>query len=304
MLGTSALMPIPDRALTSAVLACAGHSILFDCGEGTQTAARRAGVSLMKADIIALTHYHGDHIFGIPGLAQTMSVLGRTEPLYITGPSGLKEAMAPILTLIGEVNYPIRLVELPPDGLRLCEWIRGWPEAARLTAFETRHRVVSQGYCFNLGRAGRFMPQKARALGVPQSQWRLLQKGQTIQLGEVLVRPENVMGEPRKGLKFAFSGDTAVCESLVQAARGADLLICEATYGEDEQAELAAEYGHMNFAQAAQVAARANVKRLWLAHFSQRITDPLQYLPSATAFYQEAMCGIDGMAISLRFDNT
>lgn len=302
LLGTSALLPLPDRALTAAALRCAGRMILFDCGEGTQTAARRAGVSLMKADLIALTHYHGDHIFGLPGLLQTMFSMNRTEPLYITGPEGLYEAMAPILKLAGWTGYPIGLVEVPPKGLKLCHLGKGWPEAATLTAFKTEHRVLSQGYCFTLGRAGRFMPEKARALSVPQNQWGLLQSGLAVRVGDVDVRPEDVLGAPRRGLKIAFSGDTALCDGLVRGAEGADLLICEATYGENDQAALAADHGHMNFAQAAEAAARAGVKALWLCHYSQMVEDPQAYLPNAAAIFPEAVCGEDGMTATLQFE--
>lgn len=161
LLGTAALMPLPDRALTAALLTCGGHSVLFDCGEGTQAAERRHDVSLMKADMIALTHFHGDHVFGMPGLLETMCVMGRTETLYITGPEGLREELAPILKLVGWTSYAIELIELPPEGLRLETLVKGWPHEAVLRAFRTEHRVASQGYCFTLGRAGKFMPQKA-----------------------------------------------------------------------------------------------------------------------------------------------
>ena len=303
LLGTAALVPIPERALTAAALVCAGHTILFDCGEGTQCAARRAGVSLMKADMIALTHYHGDHIFGMPGLLQTMTSMGRTETLVITGPEGLEAAMEPILKLTGWTSYEIKLMPMPKEGVQLCELASGWPDGAKLSAFRTEHRVPSQGYCFTLPRAGKFMPQKARELGVPTNQWGLLQKGQTVQAGDVTVTPEMVLGSPRRGIKFVFSGDTAQCDSLMEAARDADLLICEATYGENEQAQLAIEHGHMNFAQAAEVATRAEAKRLWLAHYSPMVEDPGLYLGNATAVFPNTECGEDGKTAVLRFED-
>jgi len=302
LLGTAALMPIPDRALTAATLTSAGHTILFDCGEGTQTAARRAGVSLMKADVIALTHYHGDHVFGLPGLMQTMEVLGRATPLTIIGPAGLRTALRPLLELVGHTGYPVRLVELPDGGVPMRELAGGWPEAARLTAFETAHRVVSQGYSFTLGRAGKFQPERAKALGVPVKQWSLLQRGQSVRAGERTVTPGEVLGPARRGLKFVFTGDSALCDSLVEGARGADLMISEATYGENAQAQMAAEYGHMTFAQAAEVARRADARRLWLAHYSQMVEDPGEYLPNATAVFENTLCGEDGMSLTLRFD--
>lgn len=303
LIGTAALMPIPERALTAAFLSCNGYSILFDCGEGTQTAARKAGVNLMKTDIIALTHYHGDHILGLPGLLKTMWRAQRTEPIYITGPEGLwNKAMEPILRLTGKTPYPIELLELPADGLQLSELIKGWT-AAKLTAFKTEHKVASQGYCFTLGRAGKFLPQKAKALNIPVNLWKILQSGQSVQFDDTTILPEQVLGEPRKGLKFVFTGDTTLCDSLIDAAKDADLMISEATYGDNAQTLKAIENGHMTFAQAAEVAKRANVKQLWLAHYSQMITAPHDYLPNATAIFANTICGHDGLSTTLRFED-
>lgn len=302
LLGTSALVPLPGRALTAAALVCGGRAILFDCGEGTQAAARSAHVSLMKADVIALTHYHGDHIFGLPGLMQTMCCLGRTDPLYICGPQGLEQAMEPILRLAGWTGYEVKLLTLPQEGLRLSKRLPLWPAEAVLAAFPTEHRVPSQGYAFTLGRAGKFLPEKALALGVPVQQWGLLQKGQAVDVNGQTIFPAQVLGPERKGLKFVFSGDTMACDSLTDAAFRADLLICEATYGENEQAALAMDHGHMNFAQAAKTAADAEVGALWLAHYSQMIEEPQAYLPLAQAVFPAAQCGHDGMHVTLTFE--
>ncbi len=300
LLGTSALLPLPERALTSAALFCEGHSILFDCGEGTQTAARKCGVSLMKTDLIALTHYHGDHILGIPGLLQTMSCMGRTEKIYITGPEGLAKFMSPILTLTDFISFDVVLLENLPG--KLCDLIKGWPYGASLNAFPTVHRVPSQGYCFTLSRLGKFLPDKAQELNIPVNQWHILQHGGNILLNERVITPQDVMQAPRKGLKFVFTGDTCECEEIINASKGADLLICEATYGEDFQAEQAREYGHMNFSQAAGIAKSAGVKRLWLSHYSQVIGSPLRYLPNAQKIFPETICGHDGMKITLDFE--
>lgn len=302
LLGTSALIPLPDRAETAAQLVCGGHSILFDCGEGTQTAARKAGVSLMKTDIIALTHYHGDHIFGLPGLMQTMSMMGRTETLTIVGPGNAEKELEHILALAGWMPYPVRFLTVPEEGLVLNRIQKGWPDGAKLSAFRTVHRSVSQGYVFELNRAGKFHPEKAMALGIPNTLWSLLQKGEKISCNGADFTPDMVLGEPRKGLKVVFSGDTAYCDSLCNAAQDADLLLCEATYGENEQAQLAMEHGHMNFAQAAQIAAKANAKRLWLMHYSQMVEEPQEYLPNAQAYFEDTVCGEDGMAVTLRFE--
>ena len=301
LIGTAALAPIPERALSSALLSCGGHLVLFDCGEGTQSAARKAGVSLMKTDIIAITHYHGDHIFGIPGLLQTMLSAGRTEPIYIAGPEGLHGVMSLMMGLTGEVGFDVVAVEIPAGGLRLCELVRGWPSEAVLSAFPTKHRCVAQGYSFTLGRAGKFNPERARELGVPVKLWHELQAGRSVLAGGREVFPDEVMGERRRGIKVVFTGDTAMCESLVDGARDADLMICEATYAEDEHAEKAAARGHMNFAQAAETARLAGAKTLWLTHYSQSVTNPEAFLTNATRIFPETVCGYDRMSATLTF---
>ena len=202
LLGTAATMPLPDRALTAAVLECSGHSLLFDCGEGTQAAARRAGVSLMKLDGICLTHWHGDHIFGLPGLLQTLGCQGREKPLALFAPAGDAGLLEALRVLTGPLPYPLLPALLPPEGLDLAAL--GWPTGAALSAFPTRHRVASQGYCFTLARAGKFDPQRARALGVPMPLWGRLQKGETVSAGARLVRPEEVLGPARRGCGWFF----------------------------------------------------------------------------------------------------
>ena len=301
LLGTAATMPLPDRALSSAVLRCAGRSILFDCGEGTQTAARKAHVSLMKTDLIALTHYHGDHIFGLPGLMQSMNCLGRTEPLYITGPENAAEELAPILQLAGMLEYKVQIV----SGEVLIRDLNPlWPDGAVLTPFPTEHRIQSQGYAFHLPRNAKFLPEKAIELAVPTKHWGEIQKSapeREFTLGGTVITAGMLMGEPRKGLRIVFSGDTAPCESLAAAAREADLFVCDATYGDDEQLPMAQLYGHCTFSQAGRLAAEAEVKRLWLTHYSQTVSKPSDCLENALRFFEAAECGFDGKAIKLTF---
>ena len=245
LLGTAATMPLPDRALTAALAECGGHALLFDCGEGTQAAARRAGVNLMKLDAICLTHYHGDHIFGLPGLLQTLGCQGRERPLTLYGPEGLGEVWPALRTLAGPLPYPVRAVQLDTDPIDLTTLSSGWPAGAQLTPFRTRHRVPSRGYRLDLPRAGRFDPAKARALNVPVPAWKLLQRGQSIPLENgAVVAPADVLGPARRGLRFVFSGDTAPCPALEQAAQNADLFLCDATYPDNEQEAQAKQWGH------------------------------------------------------------
>ena len=302
LLGTAATMPLPDRALSTAFAACGGHGLLFDCGEGTQAAARRAGVNLMRADAVCLTHYHGDHIFGLPGLLQTLGAQGRTRPLLLVGPKGLAGIWSAVRALTGPLPYAVRLQEA--DGpLALDALSEGWPTGAVLRPFATRHRVPSRGYRLDLPRAGRFDPAKARALNVPVPAWKLLQRGQSIPLESgAVVAPADVLGPARRGLRFVFSGDTAPCPALEQAAQNADLFLCDATYPDNEQEAQAKQWGHSTFAQGAAIAKKADVRRFWLMHYSPMILEPEAALPNAQAVFPAAECGFDGKQIILQYD--
>lgn len=304
LLGTAATMPLPDRALTAAVAECGGHSLLFDCGEGTQTAARRAGVNLMKLDAICLTHYHGDHIFGLPGLLQTLGCQGREKPLTLFGPAeGMEPVWNALAALTGPQPYPIHVVPLGAEPVALESLAAGWPAGAVLTPFHTRHRVPSRGYRLDLPRAGRFDPAKAKALGVPVQQWKLLQRGEAVTLENgSTIQPERVLGAPRRGLSFVFSGDTAPCAALEQAASGADLLLCDATYPDDSYLAQAKQYGHSTFRQDALLAQKAQARRLGLMHYSPIITDPEAALPVAAEVFPAAECGFDGKQWTLQYD--
>lgn len=304
ILGTAATMPLPDRALASVLLSCTGNTILFDCGEGTQTAARKAHVSLMKLSLIALTHYHGDHIFGLPGLLQTMACLGRRDPLFVCGPDGLHEAMRALLTLAGPLPFDVIAISIPDDGICLGSTIPGWPLEASLIPVKTKHRTASFGYRFELSRPGRFNPEAAKTLKVPLPKWSTLQHGENVELDSGrIVTPDEVLGPPRAGLSVCISGDTAPCSSLTEGAAGADLFICEATYGDEDNSDQASLYGHSTFSQAAATAAKAGAKRLLLTHFSQMMEVPEDYLDNARAGYREAECAADGMKIRLCFED-
>lgn len=303
LLGTAATMPLPDRALSAAFAACGGHGLLWDCGEGTQAAAHRAGVNLMRADAICLTHYHGDHIFGLPGLLQTLGAQGRTRPLALLGPEGLPDIWAAVRALTGPLPYPVKpQVLMPGHPLALDVLSEGWPAGAQLVPFATKHRVKSLGYRLELPRAGKFSPEQARALGVPVQQWKLLQKGQSVAVEGRTVQPVQVLGAPRRGMSVVFSGDTAPCPGLLQAAQDADLLLCDATYALPEQEAQARQWGHSTFGQSAALAVQAGAKRLWLTHYSPMITDPEEYAEQAQGIFPAAECGFDGKSITLQYE--
>lgn len=311
LLGSAAAMPSLQRGMTAAALRCGGRCILFDSGEGTQTALRREKISPLKIDLIALSHYHGDHIFGLPGLLQTMSCLRRTEPLTITGPEELAAAMEPVLQLAGVTDFAVRLLPCPEQGFAMEELHPAWPKGARCAAVPTAHRVPSRGYVFSLPRPPKFEPEKARALGIPAKQWGkiiarpgepVLLEGKPLYQQGRLVYGYMLMGKPRRGLRFVFSGDTQPCPAMAEAAAGADLLIHEATYGEDSFEAQASLYGHSTFRQAALLAAQAQVRELWLTHFSQTMRRPEDCLPIAQAIFPHTRCGYDGLSAKLSFD--
>lgn len=302
LLGTAAAAPTADRALSSAVLTCCGRTILFDCGDGTQTALRRLHISLLSIDVICLTHFHGDHVFGLPGLLQTMALHSRTRPVTLVIPQEDGIILPALMTLSQPLPFPLRTLVLPEAGLPLRMLIPGVRADAVLSPISTRHTLPSCGYRFDLRRSGGFLPDRARALDVPQKLWGTLQRGEAVTVDGRTVLPEEVTGAPRRGLSVVFTGDTRPCEALLEAARHADLLIMDATYAEDAQEPLAARYGHSTFAQAARLAAGAHVRRLWLTHFSGMIDDPQSYLPAAQTIFPACECGRDGMTISLSFD--
>lgn len=300
LLGTAATLPQPDRALSAAVFSCRGRHILLDCGEGTQLALHRQRISPMKIDLIALTHFHGDHILGLPGLLQTMEVMDRKEALVITGPTGLTDVMRSVLALADELSFPVRLAE-GADPLPMAALHSSWPVGTTLTAFETVHRVASQGYALHIPRMRQMRTGLAAARGIPKALWPQLQSGRTVTVGKRTIRPEEVCGPERKGLTAVFTGDTAPCRSIIDAARDAELLIMDATYADDAHAEKAARYGHSTYGQTALCAAEAGVKRLWLTHFSARLDEPEAYLDAARAHFPQAECGADGMRILLTY---
>ena len=311
LLGSGATMPTPERGLSAAVLRCAGRAILFDCGEGTQTALRRERVSPIRLDLIALSHYHGDHCFGLPGLLQTMNCLRRTEALTVTGPEGLEEAMEPILRLAGPLEFPVRLFPFDEAAVPMTAFHPAWPRHARLERFATAHRVPSRGYVFRLARPAAFLPEKARALGVPVPLWKQILAadpsdpvcldGRAMTVGSRILRGADLMGRPRKGLSVVVSGDTLPCPALREAAAGADLLIHDATYGDSAQEDEALLWGHSTFAQAAALAREAQVDTLWLTHFSQAMREPADWLAGAQAIFARTVCGFDGLSVTLRY---
>ena len=288
--GTGGTQPLPHRALACLAVTAAGGTVLLDCGEGTQTALRRWGVSAWRIHTVLLTHYHGDHILGLPGLLQTLASLGRTAPLTVAGPAGLDAVAGAVTALAGPLPFAVQWRQAGDT-----------PFAAgplTVTPFPLVHRVPCCGYALHLPRAGRFDPHKARAAGIPVPLWGRLQAGE--QVGGFT--PDQVLGPPRRGLTVVYATDTAPCPAVIQAARDADLLCMDATYPDDADGDKAALYGHCTCRQTGETAAAAGVRRLWLTHYSAAVTDLAPGLAAAQKAYPAALAGTDGMRLELEFD--
>ena len=264
-LGTSGSMPTAQRAPTAILVRRGGERLLFDCAEGTQRQLLRSNVGLIELREVFLTHYHADHYLGLPGMLKTFALRGRDMPITIYGPSGLSELFGALRRIFGKLTYPYDLVELRPGDVLERD-------GYRLVTFPVAHGVSAIGYALvEAPRPGRFDVAAADALGIPAGPERgALQRGETVTLPDGrVVPPESVLGEVRPGRKVVLSTDTAYSQAVVEAAAGADLLVHEATFAEEEQ-DRARETLHSTAAEAAQVARAADVGLLALTHLSNR----------------------------------
>ncbi len=296
LLGTGGMMPLPYRWLTSMMARYNGKSILIDCGEGTQIALKEKGWSPKPIDIICFTHFHADHISGLPGLLLTMGNAERTEPLLVIGPKGLTRTVSALRVIAPELPFPIQCVEIS-EAEQMFSF-----NGFHIEAFRVNHNVTCYGYSIVVERAGRFQLDKAEALGIEKRYWSRLQKGETLELGGRIYTPDMVMGEARRGLKVTYCTDTRPTEGIVKNAAGADLFICEGMYGEPEKKEKAKEYKHMTFQEAADMARRAGVKKLWLTHYSPSMIYPEDFMGSVRRIFPEAVAAKDGRTVDLMFD--
>ena len=292
-------MPLPYRYLTSLMLRYNGKGILVDCGEGTQVAFRKKGWSPKPVDVILFTHYHADHISGLPGMLLTMGNAERTEPVLMAGPKGLSRIVNSLRVIAPELPFEIQFLELSE---REQTFDLPGEKDFHIHAFRVSHNVPCYGFAFELDRAGRFDAARAQAQGIPLKLWSRLQKGETIETEEGTYTPDMVLGPPRKGLKLVYSTDTRPCESIVKYASGADLLICEGMYGEPDKAEKAREHKHMTFTEAARIARKAAPKQMWLTHYSPSLIRPEEYMDPVRSIFPESIAARDGRTTTLAFE--
>ena len=290
-------MPLPKSWLTSMMARFNGSSLLIDCGEGTQIAIAEHGWSFKPVDVICFTHYHADHISGLPGILLAMANSGRTEPLTLIGPKGLERVVRGLSVITPELPFDMILRELEEPEEKIS--ISGM----ELTAFRVYHRMICYGYSLEIRRAGRFNADRAKELDIPLQFWSRLQKGETIEYEGRILTPDLVLGPDRKGLKVTYTTDTRPADSIRKNAAGSDLFICEGMYGEEDKLENAKSYRHMMMSEAARIAKEAGVREMWLTHYSPSLVNPRQYEKDLKKIFPGTVMGKDGMSAELRFDD-
>ncbi|MCI5741623.1 MAG: ribonuclease Z [Lachnospiraceae bacterium] len=296
LLGTGGMMPLPYRRLTSLMTRYNGSNLLIDCGEGTQVAIKEKGWSFKPIDVICFTHYHADHISGLPGLLLTMGNAERTEPLTMIGPKGLERVVNALRIIAPELPFSIEFIELTEPEQEIE--IGGY----RIRAFRVNHNILCYGYSLSIDRAGRFSVERAMEQEIPQKLWSRLQKGEIIQQDGKVYTPEMVLGPPRKGIKVTYCTDTRPVDAIAVAAEKSDLFICEGMYAEPEKVEKARQYKHMTFYEAAKLAKRAKVQELWLTHFSPSLVKAERYMDEVRSIFTNASLGKDGRSVELDFE--
>ena len=297
VLGTGGMMPLPKRHLASCMLRYNGRGILIDCGEATQIAIREQGWSFKQIDIILFTHFHGDHIGGLPGLLLSMGNSDRTAPITIVGPTGVEKVVNALRIIAPELPFAIDFIELEGTEQEL------WFEEFRIEAYRVKHRVTCYAYNILIDRLPKFDVEKAKALNLPVQYWNKLQHEQDVEYEGKRYTPDMVMGPQRKGLKVSYVTDSRPTELIAEKAAQADIFICEGMYGDPEKQQDAVAKKHMMMQEAAQLAAKAQPKQLWYTHYSPSMIYPKEYREELRQIFPEIRITRDLDNITLRFED-
>ena len=289
-------MPLPERHLTSLMTRYNGSSLLIDCGEGTQISIKKNGWSFKSIDTFCFTHYHADHISGLPGMLLAMANADRTEPVTMIGPKGLGRVVHGLRVIAPELSFEINLIEIAEKEEQFD--LNGY----QIRAFRLLHNMVCYGYALEIPRTGKFDVERAQAQGIPVKYWNPLQKGSTVEADGKIYTPDMVLGAERKGLKVVYATDSRPVPAIAAHAKGADLMICEGMYGDEEKDEKAVQHRHMTVYEAAQLAAEAQPGELWLTHYSPSMMHPEWYLKKIRKIFPRTELGEDGKTMELRFE--
>jgi ribonuclease Z len=297
LLGNGSMQPLPDRWLSSLLIRCGSELLLFDCGEGTQIVYRSFSWGFRRLSAICLSHYHADHVAGLPGMLFCLANAGRTEPVTIYGPIGTIEVVKGLCVICPRLPFELIVQELE-EGDRV-----DLPGDLKGSVVEGLHRGVPVlAWRFDLARQPRFNREAAEALGLPKRTWGELQAGESVVCNGQTIEPAMVMGPRREGISFGVITDTRPLPILSEQMTGVDLLVCESTYlDHDADLEKAVDFAHMTLEEACAIATEAGAKRLLLSHFSAAYPQPLDYADHARARFPTAEIGVSGWATTLSF---
>lgn len=311
LLGSGGGMPMPNRFLSSMLISYKGRKILIDCGEGTQVSMRKSKTGFKSIDLICITHAHGDHIFGLPGLLSTIGNSDRTEPITIVGPKGIKDILKGLMLSISYLPYTVRIIENPESSIGLNVLSKGieikdsgketTDSDIIISTLELDHSSPCLAYSFYIRRGPKFHPEKAELNHVPREIWGRLQNQEIIIYKEKEYTPDMVLGEERKGIKLSYITDTRPIDLISNFINESNLFVCEGTYGDNEDLEKAIKNKHMTFAEAAKLANDGNAEELLLTHFSPSIDEPSLYESNATKIFLNTIIGLDGFTKTLVF---
>ena len=297
LLGTGGMLPLPKRYITSLLTRHNGSSLLIDCGEGTQMAMKEYGFSFNPIDVICITHFHADHVSGLPGFLLTMGNADRKEDLLIIGPKGIEKVVNSLRVIAPDIPFKIVFREL--QGEHETIEYKGY----HIDAFMVKHKVTCYGYSIRIERQGKFDPEAAKALEIPLKYWKVLQNGEAVEENGKIYTPDMVVGPARKGIKVTYCTDSRPVPAITEAAKGSDLFICEGMYGEDGKEAKAREYRHMTMYEAAKLALDAEVPELWLTHYSPSMVRPDEYLDKVRAIFPNAKTPRDGWTRTINFED-
>ncbi|SHH40515.1 ribonuclease Z [Tepidibacter thalassicus] len=296
LIGCGGMMPLPNRYLTSMLFSYNGKMVLVDCGEGTQVSLKLLKWGFKAIEVICFTHYHADHIAGLPGLLLTIGNSGRTAPLTIIGPKGLLDVIRGLTIICPNIPFELRLMEIYEK-----EQVFEIMEDFYIYTIDVEHTIPCVAYTIEIKRRRKFNPDKARKQNIPMFLWNRLHKGEEVVFEDKVFTPNMVLGEKRKGIKISYCTDTRPIECLVDFVKEADLFICEGMYGEDESIDKAMANKHMLFSEAALLAKKANVKELWLTHYSPALKEPAIFLERSRNIFKNTLLGEDRMIKTLNF---
>lgn len=291
LLGTGGGMPMPNRFLSSVLLTYKGRKILVDCGEGTQVSMKMCNSGFKSIDVICITHIHGDHIIGLPGLLGTIGNSGRQEKIILIGPKGITEVINGLRLIVPYLPYEIEIIENPKEEIYIDnEHIKS---DIVISTLEVDHSAPCIGYNFYIQRKPKFNVEKAIENNVPKFLWNTLQNGESVLYNNILYEPHLVKGDDRKGIKINMITDSRPTEEMIDFIRESDYFICEGTYGADEDLPKAIKNKHMTFREAATLAKDGDVKKLLLTHFSTAMDDPLIYEDNVKYIFEHTIIGYD-----------